>query len=125
MLMAVGALDPMDIVGALWIEVGRVHFFHIEFAFAFGRVAGGAGSASVFVVPVMAGDATESFMHAGGSAVVACPDLRTPVMVARQRYQFRECVDRGIGSTSPAEDPRSSSPGERHPAIAECEATSL
>lgn len=86
--MAVGALDPMDIVGALWIEVRRVHFFYIEFAFALGRVTGGARSASVFIVPVMTGDATESFMNAGGCAVVTCPDLRTPVMVGGNRTSF-------------------------------------
>ncbi len=77
MVVAVGALHPMNVVRTLRIEVGGIHSLHVEFAFAPCSVAGGAGGSSIFVVPVVARNTTEPLMHAGWGVIVACSHLRT------------------------------------------------
>ena len=67
-------------MGAFRIEIRGIHFLHVECAFALRGVAGDARVSSIFVVPIVARDATESLLHAGRGAIVPCPHLRTPAV---------------------------------------------
>ena len=89
MLMAIGALHPVDIVRAGFIGKGRIHLLDIDAAVGhFGMAILAAGS-RVFVVAKMAGQATDAFMHAHRRAVVARSNLRTPAVRGRFASSFR------------------------------------
>ena len=86
--MAVGALHPMDIVRTFWVEIAGIHLLQVEFAFALRRVAGGARGSSIFVVPVVARDATEPLMNSGWGTVVTSSHLRSPMVCRRDGARF-------------------------------------
>src|ERR1039458_3111199 len=69
--VAIGALDEVDVVGAFGVGGGGIHLFHVEAAVGEAGVALGAGGAGLLAVLLVTGEATESFMHADGCAVVA------------------------------------------------------
>lgn len=69
--VAVEALHKVNVVGALGGLESGVHCLHIEAAIGEARVAGGAGGARAHGVIFVAGKATEAFVNARGSAVVA------------------------------------------------------
>lgn len=71
MLMAVRALHPMDVVRARGAEIARVHLFDIEAAVGHLRMACFARCARVLIVAGVAGDTTQTFMDADGSAIVS------------------------------------------------------
>lgn len=83
MLVAICALDPVNVVPAGWIGIRGVHLLHVKLAVRHFRMAGCAGSARALVMPVMAGEATETFMHSNRRAVIAGARLRTPVIQGR------------------------------------------
>lgn len=73
--MAVDALYGVDVMEALQRLEGRVHLLHVEAAVRELRMAGRAGSTGGLAVFFVAGEATESFVDADRSAVVAGVDL--------------------------------------------------
>ena len=86
--MTVRTLNKMDIMRAPGGFEGGVHGFHIEAAIGEARVAGGAGNPRFHAVIGVAGEATEAFMNAHGSAVVAgahlAAGLRRVALVAER-----------------------------------------
>lgn len=73
--VAVLAFYEVEVVGALGVFEGGVHFFDVEAAVGKSGVAGGAGRAGLLAVFEVAGEATEAFVNAYGSAVIAGADL--------------------------------------------------
>ena len=79
-LVAVGAADPVDVVGTFGAGESRVHFFDVDAAVGHLRVAGFAGGGCVLVVSGVAGEATDALVNTDGRAVVAGADLRAVVI---------------------------------------------
>ncbi len=82
-LMAVGAADPVDVVGAFGAGEGRIHLLDVDAAVGHLRMTGFAGGGGVLIVSGVAGEATDALVDADGGAVVARSDLRTPVICSR------------------------------------------
>ena len=76
--MAVGAVNPVDVVRACGIGEGGVHLFDVAAAVRHLRVAVFAGGDGGFVVASVAGAATESLVHAHRCAVIAGAGLCAP-----------------------------------------------
>ncbi len=74
--VAVLAFNKVDVVLAVFVFEGGVHFFDVEAAIGETRVTGGAGGASLHAMLGVAREATESFVDADGSAIVARTNLR-------------------------------------------------
>ena len=68
--VAVNALHEMNIVRALDGFESGVHGFHVQPAIGKLWVTGGAGGPGSLTVPLVAGKATETFMHADRGAIV-------------------------------------------------------
>lgn len=75
--MAIGTFYEVDVVSAVFIIEGGVHFFHVQAAVGKTGMASGAGSAGLEPVLTVAGHAAEAFMYADGSAIVAGMELRS------------------------------------------------
>ncbi len=82
-LVAVGAADPVDVVGTFGAGESGVHFFDVDAAVRHLRVAGFAGGCCVLVVSSVAGETTDALVNTDGSAVVARADLRAVVISSR------------------------------------------
>ena len=74
--VTVDAFYEVDVVVAVRVLEGGVHFLDVEAAIRKSRMTGTAGGASLHSVFPVARHATESFMYADGSAIVAGADLR-------------------------------------------------
>ena len=79
--VAVGAADPVDVVGAFCAGEGRVHLFDVDAAVGHLGMAGFAGGCRILVVAGVAGEATDALVDASGGAIIARADLRT-VMIS-------------------------------------------
>lgn len=79
-LVAVGAADPVDVVGAFGAGEGGVHLLDVYPAVGHLRVAGFAGCCGVLAVAGMTGETTDALVNAYGSAVVAGTELRAVVI---------------------------------------------
>ncbi len=82
-LVAVGAADPVNVVGAFGADEGRVHLFDVDAAMGHLWMAGLAGGCGAFVVSSMTGEAANAFVDTDGRAVVAGSELRTVVICGR------------------------------------------
>jgi len=89
MLVAIGAADPVDVVGASGAGEGGVHLLDVDAAVRHLRVAGLAGGCCVFVVAGMACETTDALVNADGSAIVAGAELRTVVIGRCDGISFR------------------------------------
>ena len=78
--MAVGAADPVDVVGASVAGEGRVHLFDVDAAMGHLGMAGLAGGCGALVVASVTGETADAFVDTDGRAVVAGSELRTPVI---------------------------------------------
>src|ERR1017187_3008825 len=87
--MAIHALDPVDVMPAPRARVSRIHLLHIETAVRHLRVACLARCAGIFIVPGMARNAAQPFMHSHRRAIVAGATLRSPRMCRRGGPRFR------------------------------------
>lgn len=88
-LVAVGAADPVDVVGAFGAGESGVHFLYVDTAVRHLRMAGLAGCGCVFIVAGVAGEAADAFVNADGGAVVAGSELRTPMIRSGDGGGFR------------------------------------
>ena len=73
--VAVGALHGVDVVRALCRLECRVHLFYIQATVGELRVAGGARRSRRLSMLLVAGEATQAFVHADRGAVVAGRNL--------------------------------------------------
>ena len=83
MQMAIGALDPMDVVGAGRVYIGRVHLLHVDAAMRHLRMTGLARRPRVLVMSIVAGDAAQALVNAHRRAVVAGAHLGAPTIGCR------------------------------------------
>ena len=70
-LMTIGAFDPVNIVLALRIGIGGVHFLYVNPAVRHLGMTGLARCTGVLAMPDVAGEAAQALMHAHRRAVVA------------------------------------------------------
>jgi hypothetical protein len=83
--MAVRTFDEMNIVAACRTYESRVHLLYVEPAMRHLRMTGFARSKRTLIVAGMTGEATQSFVNAHRSAIVAGSHLRTPVICSSRR----------------------------------------
>ena len=73
--MAVRALHPMNVVGALRVQECGIHLLHIDAAVREARMAVGAGLPGHLAVLLMAGKTAQAFVDADGRAIVTAANL--------------------------------------------------
>ena len=74
--VTVDAFYEMDVLFAVFVFEGGIHFFHVEAAIGKAWMTSGAGCVRLHSVFSVTRHATEPFMDADGSAIVAGMDLR-------------------------------------------------
>ena len=80
MLVAIGALDPVDVVRTFCIRKGRVHLLYVGPTMGHLRMTGLTRGKRALIVAGMACEAAQAFVNAHRSAIVAGGHLRTPVI---------------------------------------------
>src|ERR1700760_3061873 len=78
--MAVGAANPVNVVGAFRARESCIHLFDVDAAVGHLGMAVFAGGSGVLIVSGVAGETADAFVYAHGRAVVARSNLRTPVV---------------------------------------------
>jgi len=79
-LVAIGTLDPVDVMRTFCIRKGRVHLFDVEPAMGHLRMTRLARGKRTLIVTGMASEATQAFVNTHRSPIVAGGHLRTPVI---------------------------------------------
>ena len=87
--MAIGAADPVNVVGAFSVGEGCVHGLHVDSAMGHLRMAGLAGRCGIFIVTGVTGETADSLVNADGRAVVAGADLRAVMIRGCNAVCFR------------------------------------
>jgi len=79
-LMAVGAANPVNVVGAFRAGESRVHLPDVDAAVGHLGMAVFAGGGCVLIVAGVAGEAADAFVDACRRSIIAGSNLRTPVV---------------------------------------------